>query len=51
MQKKRKGKNAKFARIDIRLLCMVIRLKNPNKDLKRFIKGRIMKKRTFTVEE
>ena len=47
----RKGKNAKFARKGTRLLYMVIRLKNPKKNLKRVVRKGIISKRTFTVQQ
>ena len=47
----RKGKNAKFARKGTRLLCTVMRMKNPKKNLERVVRKGIISKRTFTVQQ
>ena len=47
----RKGKNAKFARKGTRLLCMVMRMENPKKNLERVVRKGIISKRTFTVQQ
>ena len=47
----RKGKNAKFVRKGTRLLCMVVKLKNPKKNLKRVVRKQIITKRTFTEQQ
>ena len=47
----RKEKNAKFVRKGTRLLCMVVKLKNPKKNLKRVVRKQIITKRTFTEQQ
>ena len=47
----RKGKNAKFARKGTQLTYMVIRLKNPKKNLKIVVRKKVMSKIAFTVQQ